>query len=161
VLIGWRLAPARKRLGNEGFDTGVYITEARVPDKSKAVGMTLCEIEGEFDEADAQVIGLVHNEMRMNAPNPTWSVKADDILIIERELRIPDRRKALLASVILLARLVLFVTEWGRMDVVALMVLSNLALLRLVSPGKTFSGFSNPVVIVVWTMFIMNERLTH
>jgi di/tricarboxylate transporter len=86
TLVGWRLVPARKRPGSEGFDTGAYITEARVPDKSKAVGMTLREIERELDEADAQVLGLVRNETRMNAPSPAWTLKADDILIIEAEV---------------------------------------------------------------------------
>jgi di/tricarboxylate transporter len=86
ALIGWRLVPVRERPGSEGFDTGAYITEARVPDKSKAVGLTLREIEGELDEADAQVIGLVRHEVRMNAPSPAWVVQAGDILIVEAEV---------------------------------------------------------------------------
>lgn len=86
VLVGWRLVPARKRSGSEDFDTGDYITEARVPEKSKAVGMLLHEIEKVLDEADAQILGLVRNETRINAPSPAWIVKADDILIIEAEV---------------------------------------------------------------------------
>lgn len=65
-----------------------------------------------------------------------------------------------LVFLILLACLVLFVTEWVRMDVVALMVLSILALLGLVSPAEAVSGFSNPAVITVWAMFIMSEGLS-
>lgn len=61
---------------------------------------------------------------------------------------------------ILAASLVLFVTEWIRMDLTALMVLSSLALLGLVSPADAVSGFSNPAVITVWAMFIMSEGLT-
>ncbi|MFH1494061.1 MAG: SLC13 family permease [Pseudomonadota bacterium] len=61
---------------------------------------------------------------------------------------------------ILVAALVLFVTDWLRMDLVALLVLSSLALLGLVSPADAVSGFSNPAVITVWAMFIISEGLT-
>ena len=65
-----------------------------------------------------------------------------------------------LVLLILLAALVLFVTGWLRMDVVALLVLCTLALLGLVSPAEAVSGFSNPAVVTVWAMFIMSEGLT-
>lgn len=65
-----------------------------------------------------------------------------------------------LVLVILISCLILFVTEWVRMDVVALMVLSSLAILGLVSPVEAISGFSNPAVITVWAMYIMSEGLT-
>lgn len=61
---------------------------------------------------------------------------------------------------ILVAALILFVTDWLRMDLVALLVLSSLALLGLVSPADAVSGFSNPAVITVWAMFIISEGLT-
>lgn len=53
---------------------------------------------------------------------------------------------------ILLVALVLFVTEWVRMDLVALLVLSALALGGRVTPAEAFSGFSNPAVITVWAI---------
>ena len=65
-----------------------------------------------------------------------------------------------LVLLLLMAALVLFITEWLRMDVVALLVLCALALLGLVSPAEAVSGFSNPAVITVWAMFIMSEGLT-
>ena len=61
---------------------------------------------------------------------------------------------------ILVVSFVLFVTEWVRMDVVALMVLSALALTGLVTPEEAISGFSNPAVVTVWAMFILSEGLT-
>lgn len=61
---------------------------------------------------------------------------------------------------ILVVALTLFITDWLRMDLVALLVLSSLALLGLVSPAEAFSGFSNPAVITVWAMFIISEGLT-
>lgn len=87
ALIGWRLVPARKQAGTEGFDTGAYITEARVPQDSKAAGKTLREIETALEEADAQVVGFVRNDVRVTAPSPGRMVRAGDILIIEAEVK--------------------------------------------------------------------------
>ncbi|WP_068803861.1 SLC13 family permease [Thauera phenolivorans] len=83
ALLGWRLVPARKRSDAESFDTGAYLTEARVPEKSKAAGMHLREIETELDKSDAQVVGLVRNEVRMLAPSSGRVVRTGDILLIE------------------------------------------------------------------------------
>jgi di/tricarboxylate transporter len=85
ALFGWRLVPARKQTGLEGFESGAYLTEARVPEDSKADGKTLREIDAVLEHADAQVIGLVRNEVRVNAPNPGRTVRAGDILIVEAE----------------------------------------------------------------------------
>ena len=85
ALVGWRLVPARKQAGVEGFETGAYLTEARVPDNSKSAGMTLREIEQLLDETDAQVIGLVRNDVRVTAPRAGRRVRAGDILVIEAE----------------------------------------------------------------------------
>ena len=62
---------------------------------------------------------------------------------------------------ILVAAFVLFVTERLRMDLVALLVMSALALTGLVSPADALSGFSNPAVITVWGMFILSAGLTN
>ncbi len=86
VLIGWKLVPQRKHAATEGFETGAYLTEVRVTPDSKAAGMTLRDIEAELDEIDAQVIGLVRNDVRLTAPQSGRTVWADDILIIEAEV---------------------------------------------------------------------------
>ena len=85
LLVGWRLVPARERADAEGFETGAYLTEARVPDKATAAGMRLREVEEALEEADAQVIGLVRNEVRMRTPEPDRKLQPGDILIIEAE----------------------------------------------------------------------------
>ncbi|NNE92714.1 MAG: SLC13 family permease [Verrucomicrobiales bacterium] len=61
---------------------------------------------------------------------------------------------------ILIGALVLFVTEKLRMDVVALVVLSVLALSGVTTPEKALGGFSNPAVITVWAMFILSAGLS-
>jgi di/tricarboxylate transporter len=85
ALLGWRLVPARKQAGVEGFESGAYITEARVPENSKAVGMSLREIEATIGETDAQIIGMVHHDVHMTAPSSWRKVRAGDILVVEAE----------------------------------------------------------------------------
>ena len=84
-LVGWRLVPTRKQTDADGFDTGTYLTEARVTENSKAAGMKLREIEAALEDADAQIVGLVRNDVRVSAPNAGRYVHAGDILIIEAE----------------------------------------------------------------------------
>ncbi len=85
ALIGWRLVPARKQSVAEGFDTGAYLTEAKVSEGSNAAGKRLFEVDRKLDETGAQVIGVVRNNVRVNAPSRGWMVRAGDILIIEAE----------------------------------------------------------------------------
>lgn len=85
VLVGWRLVPVRKQSGMEGFETGAYLTEARVQPGSKAEGKSLGEIDKAMDAAGAQVVGLVRNEVRVIAPNPRRTVREGDILVIEAD----------------------------------------------------------------------------
>lgn len=85
VLAGRWLVPVRKQAGIEGFESGAYLTETRVPEDSKAAGLTLRELEQKLDEAEAQVVGLVHNGVRLTAPSPRRRVRTGDILVIEAE----------------------------------------------------------------------------
>jgi di/tricarboxylate transporter len=95
LLIGWRLVPTREEAGAAGFETGNYLTEARVSDKGKAVGKSLHEIEEALEEIDAQVVGLVRNELRITAPGPGRILKSGDILVIEAD---PDALSSALTA---------------------------------------------------------------
>jgi di/tricarboxylate transporter len=86
VLLGWRLVPARKAATGDGFETGAYLTEVRVPEKSKAVGLTLRQIEAQLDGAGAQIVALVRNEVKMNAPHGGRKVRGNDILVLEADV---------------------------------------------------------------------------
>lgn len=61
---------------------------------------------------------------------------------------------------ILVAAVILFVTERVREDLVALMVLVSLALTGLVTPADALSGFSNPAVVTVWAILILSAALS-
>jgi len=60
---------------------------------------------------------------------------------------------------ILAIAILLFITEWVRMDVVALLVLGSLALTGLVTPAQALSGFSSPAVVTVWAILILSGGL--
>jgi di/tricarboxylate transporter len=60
---------------------------------------------------------------------------------------------------ILAASVLLFITEWVRIDVVALLVLGILAVTGLVTPAEALSGFSSPAVVTVWAVLILSGAL--
>ena len=95
ALVGWRLVPRRERGDATSFDLGAYLTEVRISDDSKTVGKTIREIEGPLQDADAHLVGLVRNEMRMTAPNVGRVLQAGDILVIEAD---PDSLRAVLSN---------------------------------------------------------------
>ncbi len=65
----------------------------------------------------------------------------------------------LIVLIILTTAILLFMTEWVRMDVVALMVLATLAVTGMVTPAEALSGFSNPAAITVWAILILSGGL--
>ncbi|WP_444903251.1 SLC13 family permease [Microbulbifer sp. ANSA002] len=84
-LLGWRLVPGRGQAGASSFDTGTYLTEALVGEKSAAVGKSLGEIGKVLGAEDAQVVGLVQSDARVAAVAPWQRVQSGDILVIEAE----------------------------------------------------------------------------
>lgn len=86
AVIGWRLVPARKSAAGTGFDTGAYFTELRVPEASKAVGLTLRAFEQAIEDSHVQIVGLVRNAVRMTAPHGGRRIRADDILVLEADV---------------------------------------------------------------------------
>jgi di/tricarboxylate transporter len=85
-LLGWRLVPAREASTGESFDPGAYVTEVRIPAKSKAIGLTLRGFENEIEDSHAVVVGLLRNDVRMTAPHGGRRIKENDILVLEAEV---------------------------------------------------------------------------
>jgi len=85
ALLGWRIVPGREQGGAGTFDTGTYLTEARVREGAKAAGKTIREVEDVLQESDAQIVGMVRNRFRVAVPNIHARVRAGDILVIESE----------------------------------------------------------------------------
>jgi len=64
-----------------------------------------------------------------------------------------------LTLAIVLLALFLFIVEWFPSDIVAIIVALLLALLGLVSPEESISGFSNSATITVMAMFILSAGI--
>lgn len=60
---------------------------------------------------------------------------------------------------LLVAAVVLFVTDRLRMDVVALLVLLTLLLTGILSPEEALAGFSHPVVLIIAGLFVVSGAL--
>ena len=60
---------------------------------------------------------------------------------------------------ILAVSVLLFITEWVRMDVIALLVLGILAITDLITPAEALAGFSSPAVVTVWAVLILSGAL--
>jgi len=71
VLIGWRLIPkdSHKKPGLESlFAINEYITEVRVDDESKLIGMTVGEVEKETGER-MTIFGFIRKDGKVVTPN--------------------------------------------------------------------------------------------
>jgi di/tricarboxylate transporter len=85
ALVGWRLVPvaARKRaVSAELFDIEHYVTEARVPKNSAAVGRTLGELDEASKDIDALLVAQIRGERRYR-PAAEVPIQAGDVLVIE------------------------------------------------------------------------------
>ena len=94
-VIGWRLVPHRKQAASASFDSGLYLSEVRIVEGSKAANCILRDVERMLEQADAQIIGLVRGNLRLSAPNPRRVLLAGDILVVEVE---PDSLSLVLSS---------------------------------------------------------------
>lgn len=95
VASRW-LVPANRASGDDEFSTGAYMTEARVGEKSRAAGQTLRQVEDLFGDADAQVLAIVRNDVRITAPHRRRKVLVGDILVLEADVAdLPDVLTAL------------------------------------------------------------------
>lgn len=84
-LIGWRIVPTRKEADSGSFESGTYLSEARIAEGSKAANKSLRELDKMLDEVDAQIVGIVRRDVRISAPNPGRIMREGDILVIEVE----------------------------------------------------------------------------
>ena len=86
ATVGWRLVPARTATAGDSFETGTYLTEVRVPEKSKAIGLTLRGFETEIKDSGAQIAGLVRNDVRITAPHGGRRIREGDILALNTDV---------------------------------------------------------------------------
>ncbi len=57
--------------------------------------------------------------------------------------------------------IILFASEWVRVDVVSIMVMLALILTGILEPQEAFAEFGNPAVVTVWAIYIVSASLTY
>jgi di/tricarboxylate transporter len=86
TLLLWHLIPAkrRKRVSPEDlFQIEDYVTEAKVPEKSAAVGKSVRELDEMTEKVDAVIVGLIRGDRRILGADRRERIQAGDVLIIE------------------------------------------------------------------------------
>jgi di/tricarboxylate transporter len=61
---------------------------------------------------------------------------------------------------ILIGVIILLITEWTPLEVLAMLVMGVLAVTEIVTPKEALAGFSNPAVVTIWAVFILSGGLT-
>lgn len=88
LLVGWRLIPRSDRSGDasQAFDIEHYMTEVRIPEKSKAAGMTVFELERLADD-DVTIVGIIRNEQRRLIPTGSLPLQQGDVLVLRGDAK--------------------------------------------------------------------------
>jgi di/tricarboxylate transporter len=68
-------------------------------------------------------------------------------------------REVVLVFFFLLATIALFVSDWLRLDVVALLSLLALSLSGILTPAEALAGFSDPIVVMIAGLFVVGGGL--
>ncbi len=88
VTIGWRLIPVADSTGHD-TDTPTphedYVAELRVAEDSSIIGRSVRDLDGEADEADVGIIGLVRQGKRLPGQARREVIRVGDILVVEAD----------------------------------------------------------------------------
>jgi len=85
-VVGWRLIPRKRRArlsAAELFKIDDYVTEAIVPEGSPLVGRRLDEVDDEADKKDADLLGVVRKDRRLDMRAGGRTFRVGDVLLIE------------------------------------------------------------------------------
>lgn len=87
LTFTYRLLPASRRGAatiDAAFNLAGYTAEARVDAESPAIGRTIAEIEA-LGEGEVEVATLIRERYRRYTPSGHWTLKADDVLLLDGE----------------------------------------------------------------------------
>ncbi|MCC0056911.1 MAG: SLC13 family permease [Rhodobiaceae bacterium] len=85
ALVGWRLIPVdpkRAKAAADLMDLDGYTAELVIEKKSPAVGRIVGELDGELENDDVQIVGLVRNGRRLPGAARREEIRAGDYLIV-------------------------------------------------------------------------------
>ena len=86
AMIGWRLIPTERRAApsaSEAIAIEDYVSEARVPRGSAAVGKRLRDLDEKADEVDAVILEVLRRGRRLATSGRRVEIKSGDVLLIE------------------------------------------------------------------------------
>ncbi len=84
--VGWRFIPKKRRArlsAAELFKIEDYVTESVVSEGSILVGRRLSEVDDEADEKDADLLGVVRAERRLDMRAGSRTFRVGDVLLLE------------------------------------------------------------------------------
>jgi len=87
ALVGWRFIPQREGQATATLEpeSDLFVAEARVPEKSEAIGKTTGDFAELSDEHDVTVLGLVRAGKRLAGFARSEAIRKGDFLVLEGE----------------------------------------------------------------------------
>lgn len=86
ALVGWRLIPVERSKHDSVQELGDlqdYISNAKVPEASKAVGKVLNDLEAFAEESDVNILGLVRRGKRLPGSARQQILRKNDLIVLE------------------------------------------------------------------------------
>ncbi len=86
ALVGWRLIPVERSKHDTAQELGDlqnYISNAKVPESSKAVGKALNDLESFAEETDVNILGLVRRGKRLPGSARRQILRKNDLIVLE------------------------------------------------------------------------------
>jgi di/tricarboxylate transporter len=85
-FIGWRLIPVERGKHDTLLELGDfqdYISNAKVPEASSAVGKTLKNLEPFAEESDVNILGLIRRGKRLPGSARREAIRKNDLVVLE------------------------------------------------------------------------------
>lgn len=83
ALVGWRLIPGTGPAASAQAASENFLAEAKVPEKSKAIGRTPRDLYELGDEHDVSIVGVVRRGNRLRGFAADEELRRNDVLVLE------------------------------------------------------------------------------
>ncbi len=93
LMVGYRLLPQDRRGAvslDQAIDIKDYVTEAKIGAKAALAGKTVADLKA-IGDGELQIVAILRNERRMQAPLPDASLKAGDTLLLRGDAAVLER----------------------------------------------------------------------
>lgn len=93
LMVGYRLLPQDRRGAvslDQAIDIKDYVTEAKIGQKSTLAGKTVADLKA-IGDGELQIVSILRNERRLQAPLPDASLRAGDTLLLRGDAAVLER----------------------------------------------------------------------